>query len=256
MNGVRRTAVRVVTTVLAVFWGFLFFGLIDLLAFLQGPDFHDSILLSTGWGLVFLVLVAAPLAAVAVKPQIGSAAAEVSAVAVAVAIAAGLSSSPKHLWVTLGLLVTVGAVAALSRVGPLPVSWRWSAGPVLLVALAVVPAASYAWTAARTTGTGVTTDDTAGLDHWPIQAALPIALLLIAALAAGHPLGWRLPLWTGTVATVWFGVVALAEPTLVGSLDRGWSVAVLVWAVGFAVVTLRTAPVVLAPPRSDQVAPS
>jgi hypothetical protein len=58
----------VLAGLLAVFWGFLFYGLIDLLAFAQGPDFHASLLLSTGWGLLFLVLVAGPLVAVAVRP--------------------------------------------------------------------------------------------------------------------------------------------------------------------------------------------
>ena len=41
---------KVLAGLLAVFWGFLFYGLIDLLAFAQGPDFHASLVLSTGWG--------------------------------------------------------------------------------------------------------------------------------------------------------------------------------------------------------------
>src|SRR3954451_3442810 len=55
---------RGVAGVLAVFWGVFFFGIVDLLAFLQGAEFHDTILLSTGWGLLFLFLVAGPLAVV------------------------------------------------------------------------------------------------------------------------------------------------------------------------------------------------
>jgi len=242
--GGRRIPLRVAAAVLAVFWGLLFYGLIDLLAFLQGPEFHDTVLLSTGWGLVFLVLVAAPLATVAVasRATASSAAAELLAVAAAVAVGALLSASPRHLALTAGLLLSAALVAWLGHASPRPIEWHWSTAPAAALAVAVVPAASYVWTSARSTGTGRTTDDTWGFDHWPVQAALPVALLLVAALAAGHPRGWRLPLWTATAATIWFAVVAFVEPSLVGSLDRGWSVAVLVWAVGFAVLTTRSAP--------------
>src|SRR4051812_32957576 len=39
---------RAAAGILAVFWGVFFFGIVDLLAFLQGEEFHDTILLSTG----------------------------------------------------------------------------------------------------------------------------------------------------------------------------------------------------------------
>src|SRR3954452_2887022 len=111
VSGVHRSFlwVRVAAVILAVWWGLVFFGLIDLLAFLQGPEFHASVLLSTGWGLLFLFLVAAPLATVAVasRATASSGAAEVSAVAVAVAVGAVLSTSPRHLLVVAGLLLTV-----------------------------------------------------------------------------------------------------------------------------------------------------
>src|SRR5690349_3523897 len=50
-----------------VFWGLLFYGLIDLLAFAQGEEFHATLLLSTGWGLVFVFLIAAPVVALGVR---------------------------------------------------------------------------------------------------------------------------------------------------------------------------------------------
>jgi hypothetical protein len=99
----------------AVFWGYLFFGVIDLFVFLQGPEFHESFHLETGWGLFFLVLVAAPLVAVAVAPDrvIPAAFQQVLLVAMAIAIGAALSASPRHLLPAVGLGATAVAVAAL-----------------------------------------------------------------------------------------------------------------------------------------------
>src|SRR3954449_10113291 len=101
VSGVHRPMlwVRVTAGVLAVWWGFLFYGLIDLLAFLQGPEFHDSILLSTGWGLLFLFLAAGPLAVLCLGRAAWSSAAaiQIAAVALALAVTAGLSAAPRFL---------------------------------------------------------------------------------------------------------------------------------------------------------------
>src|SRR5947209_19775026 len=91
--------------VLALFSGLVFFGIVDLLAFLQGEEFHDTILLSTGWGLLFLFLVAGPLVVVCLGRGTWSAAAtlEMTAVAVALVAAAVLSSTPRFLLAALGV---------------------------------------------------------------------------------------------------------------------------------------------------------
>src|SRR3954454_10826257 len=116
-SGVHRSFLwaRVAAGFLAVWWGFLFFGLIDLLAFLQGPEFHDSILLSTGWGLLFLFLVAGPLAVLAVRS--GSVASAVSAqiacVTVALVVAAFLGQSAGYLIAAAGMALTAVVVIVL-----------------------------------------------------------------------------------------------------------------------------------------------
>jgi len=220
-----------------LFWALLFFGIVDLLAFLQGEEFHDTILLSTGWGLLFLFLVAGPLVVLSVGRATWSAAAsvEVAAVALALVAAAALSTAPRYLLAALGVAVTVvvvtllGATSAMSTIG----SWRWSPLPAAVLALAVIPAVRYSWISARNTGTGVITDDTLGFDHWPAQAALPIAALLIAGVAVGHPRGWRLPAWSVAGTAIWFALVSFAEPNLVGSMNRQWSAAVVAWSVLF-----------------------
>ena len=230
---------RTLAATLAILWGWLFYGLIDLLAFAQGPDFHETVLLSTGWGLLFLFLVAAPLLAVAVRLAAVTPAALGLVVAVAVAVAAGsaVSGSARHLVVAAGLAATAALVAASSgglRSG-WPSDWRPSALPIALVVLAAIPSLFYSWSSARATGTNPVADDTWGLDHWPIQAALPIALLLGATLAAGHPRGWRVPTWCVGAATAWLAVVSWFEPDLAGSIGRTWAVVALLWSVCFIV---------------------
>ena len=78
----RQAVLRILAALLAVFWGLAFYGLIDLLAFAQGPEFHATLLLSTGWGLLFLFLVAAPLLTLCIRsPAVsGAALAEVALV--------------------------------------------------------------------------------------------------------------------------------------------------------------------------------
>ena len=242
----RAVLVRVAAGALAIGWGFFFFGLTDLLAFAQGPDYHRAMLLSTGWGLLFLFLVAAPLMAAAVAPRTLAPAAvcQVTAAAAAVALAAVVSGSPRQLGVAAGLAVTAsvvlaldGGLAALRRL-----RWRAAAGPAVLVVVAAGPLAAYAWHSAQSTGSSPVSSYTAGLDHWPIQAALPLAVLLITTMAAGHPRGWRVPAWSATAAVAWFAVVSGLEPHLPASAGRGWSVAAGLWALGFLVTAERSAP--------------
>jgi len=120
-------------------------------------------------------------------------------------------------------------------------TWRWSTAPGALVILAVAPCCAYAWTSARTTGGAQLTDDTWGLDHWPVQAALPLALLLISALAAGHPPGWRLPTWSAGTAAAWLAAVCWLEPHLVASVSRPWAAITLLWSAAFITATYLSA---------------
>ncbi len=237
--------VRIVAALAAFFWGFLFFGVIDLLAFAAGEEFHATLVLGTGWGLVFLFLVAVPLGAVAGwrRATAPVARAQVALVAVAVVAGAALSASARHFVLAAALGVTVAVLLALDRGSATGVlqTWRWSRAPGALVIVAVGPACAYAWTAARSAGSGGVTDDTWSLDHWPVQAALPLALLAIAALASGHPRGWRLPAWCVAMAAGWFAVVCWLQPNLAGSVGRTWSTALFVWALAFIAATSRTA---------------
>jgi hypothetical protein len=203
-----------------VFWGFVFFGFIDLISFAFGPEFHQTLILGTGWGLLFLFLVGLPLLCLGIRPELATPAAigQVGCAAVAVALATVISTY-------LG-----------GRRRAIPAGWRIAVAPGLLVVVAAGPAIGYACASARTTGSNQITDITWGVDHWPIQAAFPLTVLLAAALAAGHPGGWAVTAWSVGAATIWFAVVCWLEPDLPGSMGRVWSVITLAWAIAFVSV--------------------
>jgi hypothetical protein len=91
------------------------------------------------------------------------------------------------------------------------------------------------------TGRAPTGDDTMGLDHWPTQAALALAVAAVAVTVAAGVRGR----WAGTsvsaacvaVTAGWFGVVSAAYPRHAGSIGEGWGVALVVWAIVFVVAT-------------------
>ena len=138
-----RFGLGMVAALFGLFWGFFFYGLIDLLAFAQGEEFHAALVLSTGWGLLFLFLTAGPLLALSLRASAvsPSALAQVALVAAAVVAAAALSSSLVHMFVSAGLIATVVVLAVLARDRPWYVvrTWRWSAVPGALVVLAFAP---------------------------------------------------------------------------------------------------------------------
>ncbi|MGH3478619.1 MAG: hypothetical protein ACRDQD_17500 [Nocardioidaceae bacterium] len=228
--------VRAVAGVLAVLWGYLFFGITDLLVFLQGPEFVADTMLETGWGLLFVFLVAVPLAVVAVTPTIPvTALQQIHLVAAALAAAGVVSLAPAQ-WVVAAALI--GSAQWLAALTGSPTMWlrrpgRWSWLPGAVVLAGVVPGLGYMLASASSARNGEHPITTWGLDHWPVQAALPLAVLACAALAATYPPGWPVPAWCAAVSAGWFGVLAWTHPEVVASVDRPWAVAAVGWGVGF-----------------------
>lgn len=232
------TAARIVSAVTALFWALPMFGVIDLLVVVvNDPGWHDSYLLETGWGVLFTVLVAAPLAVFAVRPAVGAGVvvAQLLAVAVAVAAAALWTGYLPQLVVGLLLAGNGAAVAALTRV-------RWAAPPVdavlrLLVVAAAVLGGAFA---ARSVDAHPMThpDITLGLDHLPMQASLGLAMITVGAVAAGAvgggAAGWRVPVWTLSLAVGWTGCWSVVYPGVPGSMGVGLGVAAVAWSVLFA----------------------
>ena len=129
---------------------------------------------------------------------------------------------------------------------------------VAVVALAIVaPAAMFGVDMVKgyREGRPPRDDDTWGVDHWPTQAALGLA---VAAVAVAVALGVR-GRWTGTavsagciaVAAGWFGYWSTVYPNHAGSAGEAWGMALIAWAFVFAGVVgwrLATRRAVTAPP--------
>jgi hypothetical protein len=232
----RRVAARVAAGAATVFWGFLWFGLIDLLVVvLQDEEFHHHYLLESGWGLLFLVLVAAPLGVLAVRPGEPIALMQVAVVAVAVLLGAVWRPAWPQLWNGLALAATA---AVLAWLGP-PRSERLSRADLwlsLLVVLGLPGAVAYG---APLVGTPKGVEDiTNGVSHYPMQASLAYAVVGLVALAAVTRS--RLPAWTASFSALWLGVESVVYPALPASLGRTGGVLSVVWA-GLVVLAVEVA---------------
>jgi hypothetical protein len=218
-----------VVSVLAVlFWGFLWFGLIDLLVVVQQDDrFYAHYLFESGWGLLYLVLVSVPLAILAWHPGDPVALAQLSTVTAAVLAGAAWGVALPQLWNGIGLVFTVGLLAWLG--GRAPGRWWRRPDPVLLVlAVGSLPAAvAYAEPLAR--NTTEVPDITNGVSHYPMQASLALAVVGVVTLAA-FTLA-RLPTWTAAFSAVWLGVESVVYPHLTGSLGETGGTLTAIWGV-------------------------
>jgi hypothetical protein len=230
---------RVWAGVLAVLWGYFFFGLIDLLVFLEGPAWVENTMLDTGWGLLFLVLVAGPLVAVATAPgtTVVTAVQQIYLVAGAVAVGAAVTASPEAVFVVAGLAGTAQLLAGCTDA---PGSWlrrtgHWSWWPGVVVCAGTAPGMAYVAACASAARNDPTPDLTWDVNHWPVQAALPLAVLAAAALAATYPPGWRVPAWCASVSAIWFGVLAWTHPDLDASVGQPWAATTIGWGLVFLV---------------------
>jgi hypothetical protein len=220
----------------ALFWGWLFFGVQDTLTvFVEGQAFAEHYLLESGWGLLFLVLVAVPLAGLAWRPRSSVLVAQVGLVGLSVLAAALLAGSPAHLVPGTALVLTAVVVALLARP-------PWHADLdrrlALLAVAAAVPALGYAWRMASST---TDVERTVGLDHYPVQAGLGISFVALAGLVAatrGHR-GARLSATTVALAVGWMGLESTVYPHRLGSFGTAWGWLATGWGVCFLATALR-----------------
>jgi hypothetical protein len=227
----RHFAGRVVAVVAAVFWGFLWFGLIDLLVVVeQDHAFREHYLFESGWGLLYSVLVTVPLVVLAIRPGEPVALTQLIVVTLAVLIGAGWGAAWPQLWNGLGLLLTVCLLAVLAR-GRLT-RWRRPDPALSVLALVGLPAA-VAYGAPLARNTTDVEDITNKVSHYPMQASLALAVVGLVALAALTRS--RLPAWTASFTAIWLGVESVAYPDLRASMGAtggplaiGWGLLVVV----------------------------
>ena len=240
---------RLIAAASAVVWGLLFFGVIDLLVAVEHtPGFYESYLLETGWGLLYTFLVALPLVCLTFSPRLSLPVTQVALVGGAVAVTAVASGSWGQL-VPAGLLVLDAALITLLVRGQVRPRRGWrrpTFDPVVaaLGAVLAVPAVVYAvdMVAGYRDGRPPTDDDTWGIDHWPMQAALALAVIAVAfAVAAGvrsRRTGTLVAASSVTLTAAWFGIACMVYPDHAGSVGRAWGALVTGWAVTFALATL------------------
>ncbi len=237
----------------ALVWGFFFFGLIDLLVrFLPVDDFYDTYLLETGWGVLYFILVTVPLLSVVFVPALTSPVTQVALAGCAVAIAAVLTTAWLQLWPAGGLLTVAALLFVLggrstdrpSAAEPRPASLatRIDIPTLLLAVAAAVPLIWFAaeMVASAREGRYPNDDITVGLNHWPMQAALPLTMVAAAGLTALRQSGWQVSAWTVVAGTAWMGVFSVAYPHHAGSFGLPGGSGAILWSALFAAATLRS----------------
>jgi hypothetical protein len=238
---VRLLALRVAAVLFAVSWLVLpGFGLADLMVSWD-PDW--PVVLEAGWGLFMTVLVAGSFLTVAVRPRDVTVPGVILAVTLATWIGSAVAGQEEELLGFAGLLAAEAAVVAvLAGRGRLqPPQWSVSV-PLLAVALAAVgPWVLYAVDMYRLNRFNVfeaVGDITMGIDHYAVQGALAVALVLLAGLAACWPRGRRhLGLGGGLVAG-YLGLVSLTHPGYEAALGTPWSALAIAWGVVVAVLAV------------------
>ncbi len=239
---------RIAAVALALFWGMLFFGLIDLVVVpLQDHRFYDFYLLETGWGLLYTVLVAVPLVAFAFRPRHLVPLQQLVVVAAAVLLG-GLAALAVRQVVPAVLLATTAMLLSRwskQRLWPIDGLSLRGADPWLaaLVLPAVVGAGLYAARMAHAARIGVPDDDTWWLTHLPMQASFGVALAGSAAVAVfaggARAPGRRLAAVPAGLSAVWLGAVSTVYPTHLGSLGTAAGVAAIAWGLLFVVRAFR-----------------
>ena len=227
----RCATARVVAGLSALVWAVPLFGLIDLTTVVaqRGPEWRAGYVLEGGWGLLLTVLVALPLAVLALRPG-DPAALAVLGVAVLALLAGGAwAAAAPQLLLALALGADVGMVAALAGVrGPVV---RPRAHRTLLVLAVLTTAGTLAY-AREVLAHPVVLSVTDGVDHHGVQASLALAVagcVTLGALVAGP-----LPPLCAAGCLAWLSLLSLAYPDVDASLGTAGGVAGVLLAVAVA----------------------
>jgi hypothetical protein len=238
-----RVVVRAFASLFAVSWVVLpGFGAIDL-AVTWSSDWPQ--VLEAGWGLFSTVIVGAAFVLVAARPRTsGPVALQLVVATVALAVSAVAADEGRLLWFAAALALETAIASALSR-------RLWRDGPdsgaridlsrslLVLASIGAVPWLAYAMDMWALNREGrVDADITIGIDHYSMQGALALSLVLLSFLAALRS-GARpfTPVCTG-VAACYLGLVSLAWQDAAGGFDRPWSAAAIAWGIALVLVPL------------------
>jgi hypothetical protein len=239
---VRTIVARALAVLFALTWlVFPGFGLIDLSV---SWDPGWPVVLEASWGVFMTVLVGGSFLAVAVRPTRTAP----TQVTLLVALVTWLVSAAAALeWQLLGyaavLAVQSGVLAAvLPHREPARPRLRTPSIPLLvLAALGVVPWLVHAegmFRANRRNAGVIIGDVTMGVDHYAVQGALALALVVLSLLAACWPRGRRHLGTSAGIGAGYLGLVSLAHPGYDAALGPVWSALATAWGVAVAVLSL------------------
>jgi hypothetical protein len=108
----------------------------------------------------------------------------------------------------------------MGRTGPLP---------LILAALAVVPAIGFALESASLQRNGMPMDPHVEMHHWTGMAAFSMTLVVVAVVAGLGGPNRRIVAMVGGLSAMFFGVMSLVYPGYPGAPDRPWAIACLAW---------------------------
>lgn len=239
----RTLAVRAIAGVFAVSWIVLpGFGAIDL-AVTWSSDWPQ--VLEAGWGLFSTVVVGAAFVLFALRPRASRPVAlQLVAATIALGVAAVASEEARLLWFAAALALEAAIVSAVAqrqwRDPPTPGGRIDPSWPLLVVAaVGTVPWLAYAldmWALNRERR--VDADITIGVDHYSMQGAFALSLVLLSLLAAlRSDVRPFTPVCAG-VAASYLGLVSLAWQDAAGGFDRLWSIAAIAWGITLVLLSL------------------
>ena len=245
-GGPRHGVARVVAVCLAAFSGIVMMGVIDLLTLPGWVDqrYEWEVPLEASWGALFTFFLGAAYVWVALFPRDPWPALlqlAVGGLALLVSAAAGTDWRP--LAVALGVgLSGLGLWLLLGRPAPVPGRGASVDAPVLgLALLGLLLWSPYVLEALARSREGVLGSVTQGIEHWPVQGATGIAILLAASWTALRVEGRGLLRVAISLAAVYIGMAELAFPDRAGAMqDLRWGIGVTLWGVAVALVAAPT----------------
>lgn len=232
------------------------FGLIDLIDGFTGyVDQARNQVLDVGWGALFGLILPIGLLPQLRRPERRIAGLQQTAiVALALAVAGIAGEQWGYLALAAGVACLCAALFALHPARRTFLARGPRLDPVLLTlaAAAAIPSLLYARRMASAARHDLPPADAVsnGLHHWTVMSALALVVLVLAALAAMRPSGWRIPALSASLGSgAWAISCLLAPASAPGSAGHAWAWAALTWAaLTFAAATWpRPADDVLAP---------
>lgn len=224
------------------------FGLVDLgtVLGLSDPQYEWQMSLEVSWGSMFTFVIGGGFAWVCVRPhrpQAGLLLLAVAAVSLVVGAAVLMDPGPLFVALPLAAVTVVLKLTLAVRIERVPAdvssrSWLRTlvavAGVLLWLGYTVLTTLM-AWSGMPGAG-----DVTNGIDHWPVQVALGVAIALGAAILALRtdawgPAGlWR---WMFALSAIAVGSTALAYPERLGAMPHPvWGILMLLWGLSIALI--------------------